>query len=359
MADYTVGIIGTGRPLRTEGATGYGMAHRHMAGYRNSGRCKLVAVADIKEENGRAFVEQYNPGAAVYTDYMDMMREAEPDVVSVCLWPHLHGRVVGDVAPFEPAAIHCEKPMDVHWDASMRMHETCREHGVQLTINHQRRFNKPFLKARSLIDEGEIGEIRRMETAWHNLFDSGTHWLDMLFYFNDETPAEWVLGQIEISGGKRIFGALVEGQAVATFRCENGVRATMFTGKDHQDLGCMIRVIGTEGILEIMESAPWLRVHRSAEGGWEEIDTGESIHDDAAIYRGIDDLLDCLESGETPLLSSNNAIRATEIFFAAYESSRRRGRVDLPLQPGPSALLQMVESGALELPDGVGPGPTG
>lgn len=324
------------------------MAHRHMAGYARSGRCELVAVADINRENAEAFVAEHNPEAKIYADYTDMMREAEPDVVSVCLWPHLHGKVVCDIAPARPMAIHCEKPMDVHWDAAVRMHEICTEHGVQLTINHQRRYNKPFLEAKRLLAEGEIGRIRRMEAAWHNLFDSGTHWLDMMFYFNDETPVQWALGQIDIRGAGRAFGALMEGQGLVTFRFENGVRATMFSGKDNTDLGCFIRVTGEDGVLEITTSDPWLRVHRFDKPGWREVDTGESIHDDAAIYRGIQNLLDCLESGQKPLLSSENALRATEIIFAAYESSRRRGRVDLPLGPAPSALLQMVESGVLE-----------
>ncbi len=349
MAKYRVGIIGTGRPRRTEGATGFGMAHRHMAGYAQSGRCELVAVADIKQENAEAFVREHNPQARVFTDYMDMMREEAPDVVSVCLWPHLHGKVVCDVAPLRPKAIHCEKPMDVHWDAAVAMHRACKEHDVQLTVNHQRRFNKPLLEAKSLVDEGAIGPITRMEAAWGNLFDAGTHWLDMLFYFNNDTPAQWALGQVDIRREKRIFGALVEGQGIVTFRFENGVRATMFAGVDHEDLGCMIRVIGREGLLEILSGPPWLRMHQLSEPGWQELDTGETIHDNAAIYRGIEDLLDCLESGETPLLSSDNAIRATEIIFSAYESSRRRARIDLPLEAGPSALLTMVESGELAL----------
>jgi len=352
-AKYRVAMIGCGKPLKTEGATGFGMAHRHMAGYAGSGRCDLVAVADIKEENAEAFVSAHNPDARLYTDYMAMMEAESPEIVSVCLWPHLHAKAVCDILPFKPRAIHCEKPMDVHWDAALRMHRACKDDGVQLTINHQRRFNKPLLKAKSLLEEGAIGAILRMEAAWGNLFDSGTHWLDMLFHFNNDTLARWALGQIDIRGAHRVFGALVEGQGVVTFRFENGVRATMFAGMDHEDLGCMIRVIGEEGTLEILPGQPWLRIRRLSAPGWREIDTGETIHDDAAIGRGIVDLLDCLETGRTPLLSSDHAIRATEIIFAAYESSRRRARVDLPLEPGPSALVAMVESGELELAEGV------
>jgi predicted dehydrogenase len=157
---------------------------------------------------------------------------------------------------------------------------------------------------------------------------------------------------VDIRGARRIFGALNEGQGVVTFRFENGVRATMFSGKDNADLGCFIRVSGDKGVLEITTAEPWLRVHELDRPGWQQFDTGESIHDDAAIYRGIDNLLACLETGGTPLLSSKNALRATEIIFAAYESSRRRARVDLPLPPGPSALLEMVASGEMEYKEG-------
>ncbi len=349
---YRVAVIGCGRPRGSEGASGFGMAHRHMAGYRQSGRCELVAVADLDRENAAAFVQEWDPRARCYTDYMEMMRQEQPDIVSICLWPHLHARVVCDIAPLGLRAIHCEKPMDVHWDAALRMHRVCEEQGVQLTINHQRRYNKPFLKAKELLDAGAVGAVQRMDAAWHNLSDSGTHWLDMLFYFNNETPAQWALGQIDVRGARRIFGALNEGQGVVTFHCENGVRATMFSGKDNADLGCFIRVSGERGTLEITTQGTWLRLHEFDKPGWQVFDTGESIHDDAAIYRGIDNLLECLETGAMPLLSSANALRATEIIFAAYESSRRRARVDLPLEPGPSALLAMVESGELKLEEG-------
>ena len=203
---YKVGVIGCGKPRGSEGATGFGMAHRHMVGFQKTGRCELAAVADINRDNAEAFVREHNPQAAVYSDYADMMSGGDLDLISVSLWPHLHAKVVCDIAPCKPKAIHCEKPMDIHWDACLRMHQACKDHGVQLTINHQRRYNKPFGKAKSLLDEGAIGRILRMETAWGNLFDAGTHWLDMLFYFNNDTPAQWALGQIDLRRGRQAQG---------------------------------------------------------------------------------------------------------------------------------------------------------
>jgi hypothetical protein len=57
------------------------------------------------------------------------------------------------------------------------------------------------------------------------------------------------------------------------------------------------------------------------------------------------DLLDCLETGREPELSSRKALRVTELIFATYESSRRRGRVTLPLEIDDSPLLTGLEQG--------------
>ncbi|HVU25413.1 MAG TPA: Gfo/Idh/MocA family oxidoreductase [Opitutus sp.] len=341
-----VAIVGCGRPQIS--LQGFGMAHRHMAGYRASGRCTLAAVADISEANARAFVAEHQPAAAVFADYREMMDRVRPDVVSVCLWPHLHAESVGAIAPFRPRAILCEKPMDIHWDAALRMHATCREHGVLLAINHQRRFNLPLAKARELLEGGAIGRLRRLEGAWHNLADAGTHVLDLMFCFNGDSPADWVLGQIDVRDSKQAFGAINPGHGFTEFRFRNGVRALYRFGKDHAELGALLRLVGEDGVIEILFDAPWLRVRRAGQPMWEVIDTGENIHDDKAIYRGIADLLASLDSGAVPQLASERALRATEVIFATYESSRRRARVDLPLPPGRCALLSMIESGELK-----------
>lgn len=318
-----------------------------MAGYTLSGRCTLAAVVDLSRENAEAFVATHHPAAKIFADTRAMMAEIQPDVVSICLWPHLHASVVGMCAPFRPRVIFCEKPMDIHWDAALRMHEVCRENGVQLAINHQRRFNRPIARAKALLDEGAIGRLERLEGAWHNIADSGTHVLDLMFFFNDDTPADWVLGQIDMRGAQTIFGAMHAGHGISEFRFKNGVRSIFHFGKDHAELGCLLRVTGDAGVIEILFDAPWLRVRRAGQRDWEVIDTGENIHDDQAIYRAIADILASLDSGTRPQLASENALRPTEIIFATHESARRRARIDLPLAPCRCAMLELLDAGEL------------
>jgi len=341
-------VIGCGKPWKSEGATGFGMAHSHARAYLATGCCDLAAVADIVRENAEAFAAQYG-GPAVFTDYGEMLETVRPDVVSICVWPKLHAPMVLDCVSAGARAIHCEKPMAPTWGEAKAMHRAAVSKGVQLTFNHQRRFLAPMQEARRLLREGAIGELTRLEASCPNLMDWGTHWIDMLFFFNGETPAEWVLGQIDARAPEPLFGLEHENQALCQVKLRNGVRGLVFTGHDN-DIGCQLRLVGSAGAIELDNPRPCLRLRSRGRGRWQGIETGETLHGNEAIHRGVADLVRCLESGEEPELSSHKALRATEVIFATYESSRRRGRVDLPLEPDDSALLTMLAEGSLASP---------
>jgi predicted dehydrogenase len=155
-----------------------------------------------------------------------MLAEEKLDVVSICTWPHLHAPMVITAAEAGVAAIHCEKPMATTFGDAKRMNQVCIDRGVQLTFNHQRRFGTPFVKARQLLREGAIGKLLRLEAQCANLYDWGTHWFDMFFYFNEQTPAEWVIGQVETRGDSQIFGVHVEGQGISHIKFKNDVRGS-------------------------------------------------------------------------------------------------------------------------------------
>jgi hypothetical protein len=63
------------------------------------------------------------------------------------------------------------------------------------------------------------------------------------------------------------------------------------------------------------------------------------------IERAIADAVDGLTRDVEPELSGRNALRATEVIFAAWESARRGGRVDLPLEIADNPLVDMIDSG--------------
>lgn len=342
---YRVGIIGCGRPRLSEGATGFGMSHAHARGYTASPDATIVALADISFENAQAF-QAIHGGERIYTDYRAMLAQEELDIVSISTWPMLHAEMVLAAAESGVKAIHCEKPMAPTFGEARAMVERCEANRVQLTFNHQRRFGPPFRKAKELLQAGAIGPLRRIEGTCDNLFDWGTHWFDMFFFYNDETPAQWVIGQIDSRGSRPIFGALVEGQGVSYFQFENGVHGLLTTGFGSP--GLVNRLVGDTGIIEVGHSQDEpLRLFNAESGGWQTVAVNGGLHGMDLVELGVLDLIDALKTGREPELSGRRALRATELIFATYESSRRRGRVDLPLTIDDSPLVAMLESGAL------------
>jgi predicted dehydrogenase len=368
---YTVAVIGTGADPDDPDTDGFAMAYRHAGAYRRLDSCELTACADVVPENAKNFGEQWDlPDGNVYTDTEKMLTAVEPDIVSVCVPPHIHAPVVMTCAESGVMdAIHCEKPMATRWEDCQKMASACKRAGIQLTFNHQRRFGKPFRKAKSLLENGKIGSLERIELGGKNLFDYGSHLFDLCGYFTDQAMSKWVMAGIEYSEENVQFGAHNENQAIAQWRYTNGVNGLASTG-DGGIVDCHMRLLGSDGLIEIGGEVP-LRVRTGKK--WTTVDTdGEDVHGpretifDAAkqkisaripgatvenarpetyIDRAIADTADALDTGREPELSADNALQATELIFGCWESARRCGRVDFPLEIDDNPLKAMVESG--------------
>ncbi len=338
MALFRAAVLGCG-----------GRGRSHAAGYAAAPNATLVACADPAAENARALAEKYG-GPRVYADYRVLLEKERPEVVSICTWPHLHREMVEAAIAAGVKAIHCEKPMAPTFGDARAMHVAGERAGVVMTFCHQRRFAPAFRQAREFIRAGALGELAQMEGYCSNLFDWGTHWFDMFHFFNEERPAAWVMGQIDVSVSRQVFGVPVETSGFSHIAWTNGVRGLLVTGHPPEtpSLGKLVEregmvIYGTEGRLEVsVLNGPRLRLRRF---GGKPDETPELPKAEEATVLSVLDLLDCLESGQEPELSSRKALRATELIFATYESSRRRGRVPLPLEIDDSPLLAGLEQG--------------
>jgi predicted dehydrogenase len=196
---------------------------------------------------------------------------------------------------------------------------------------------------------GEIGELVKLEGSCGDIYDYGTHYVDMFGMYTDETPAEWAIGGLDYSKEKLIFGMPVENQGIFLWKYKNGVFAILATGPSGKAIGAHNRLIGSEGVIEVgaPENVP-LRIKRKGSSTWEVLDTqAETLHGPGYIERAIADVVDALLAKREPELSARRALNATEIIFACYESCRRRGLVTLPLDIEDNPLIEMIKSGAL------------
>ena len=209
---------------------------------------------------------------------------------------------------------------------------------MQVNFNHQRRFGPEFRQARELLRSRAIGDLVRLEGSCGNLFDWGNHWFDMFFFYNDERNVDWVLGQVERSGGKSIFGIKVEGQAISQFQFENGVIGILSTNVA-EGWPLSTRVVGTDGFIEAALRTDPLRIWDKGSDKWETVALEGENSLEATVARGVMDAVESLKFGREPELSSRKVIKATELIFATYESARRGGRIDLPVVADDSTVL--------------------
>lgn len=339
MAEYRSAILGCG-----------GRGRAHAEGYAAAPNVEIVACADPVEENAARLAERCGVPHR-YADYRALLEEHRPDVVSICTWPHLHKEMVDAAVAAGVKGIHCEKPMAPTYGESKAMHEACERAGVKMTFCHQRRFTPEFRKARELLRNGAIGDTVRLEGYCSNLYDWGTHWFDMMGFFNRDRRASWVMGQIDVRYDRKVFAVPVETSGLSHVYWDNGVWGLLVTSNDPDTprLGRLVEregfvIHGTEGRMDIhVASGPTLRVRRFGQPAdeWPQL----SATQDATVLSVLD-LLACLGTHREPELSSRKALQATELIFATYESSRKRGRVDLPLQIEDSPLIAGLERGS-------------
>lgn len=364
MGNYTVAVIGTGPDPSDPSVEGFAMGYRHAEAFGGDERCELVGCADVVPENAAAFAREFDlPEDVTYTNYQKLLADRDPDIVTVAVPPGVHHDiVVGCARSGVVDAIHCEKPIADTWGAAQRTVQECWRHDVQLTFNRQRRFGKPFTEAKRLIDAGEIGELERIEIGWGDFYDTGAHTIDLAGMFNDEHAAEWVLANLDYREEDVRFGAHQENQMWAQWRYENGVYGVLSTGEGAGLVGGSLVLQGTEGTLRIdVDDGPMLELEHGDTREAIDVD-GETMHhtgDETDRFgsafqdRSAAEVVDALDEDREPTHSGRIGLNTAEIIFAGYESVRRRGRVDLPLDVDDNALEALVEAGELA------PEPTG
>ncbi|MFC6993500.1 Gfo/Idh/MocA family protein [Haladaptatus sp. GCM10025707] len=344
MTAVTVAFIGTGpNPENPQWGTSAAMAYRHARAYDHLDQCTLVACADLVRDHAEAFAEEFGFDA-VYEDYGEMLRKVQPDIVSVCTPVPTHAPIVTDVAASgHVRAIHCEKPMASVWKDCEEMAAVCDEHDVQLSFNHQRRYAEETETTKRLLDDGELGDIERFEIGGLNLFDFGSHLIDLCNYFNGERPAEWALCQIDYTEENVRYGTHNENRALASWAYENGVNALLASGSDADLVDCLVRVCCTGGTVELWpdDGEATMRVRRTGEEAFEEYECDER----QMILGAIEDVVTSLQDGTEPLVSAANVLNANEIIFGCWESVRQHGRVEFPIDIDDNPLESMVEDG--------------
>lgn len=353
MDKYKVGIIGCGRvasllehdKLREHPCT-------HAGAYAAVDKTEIVAGCDINEDRLRRFGKEWG-AKALYEDYREMLERQDLDIVSVCTWGDTHPEITIAAAEAGVKGIICEKPIALSLTEADQMIETVKRCNTALVINHERRWSSNYHKAKELIEEGVIGKVELINAntlsggygcVWdsksspviledYTLVRDGTHLMDMLTFFAGE-PA-WVSGFVEME--PRETGVFVSDVAHGIIHFKSGVIASVESSGGREYFNFELDIQGSRGRILIGNEAlaMWeTDVSPRYEGFWElaERPFPAPAKQKNIFIGGVEDIIECIETGKESISSGNEARMALEMIMALYESARQDGvKVKIPL----------------------------
>ncbi len=328
---YRVGIIGCG-----------GISTAHANAYKAIESTEIVAAAEPAPERRAKFDETYNV-VSLYENYREMLANEKLDIVSICTWPPLHCEMTVAAAESGVKAILCEKPMALNLGEANRMVEACEKAGTKLVIGHQHRFDPQATQAAELIKGNAIGHLQWVFGYCNSrdLLSNGTHVVDLMRYFVDDSPIKWVMGQIDRPTDKVDFGHHVEHNAIGHWQFENGVHGLIAQG-DLAPSGYAFQLCGTAGLISV--NAPeGYKLQVITKNG--ELDCAiETVNSHQAE---IEALIAWLEGGPPHRARGENGRATLEVLMAIMESSRLHRAIYLPLETLESPLELMIQGGQI------------
>lgn len=119
---------------------------------------EIVALCDIVPEKAQLLKEKYSLQAEVFSDYKEMLRKVNPELVAIATVSGTHGEI----------AIYCaengfnfmvEKPMAMSIDEANKVIAAAEKSGVTAGVCHQNRFNIAVQELRRAIDDDRFGKL--------------------------------------------------------------------------------------------------------------------------------------------------------------------------------------------------------
>ncbi|MGQ3414282.1 Gfo/Idh/MocA family protein [Natrinema sp. LN54] len=140
------------------------VSRAHLAGAQNNPDMELVAVCDLDEELARERAREF--GTMAVTDFTELLDEL--DCLHVCTPVQTHFEIARQAIEAGVGVI-IEKPATVTAEEVEQLQTLSREHDTPVTVIHNHLFYPAVRKARELIDAGELGHVKSVDTLYAGL----------------------------------------------------------------------------------------------------------------------------------------------------------------------------------------------
>lgn len=361
MDKIKVCIVGCGR-----------IATLNVLGYKNHPDAEVYAVCDVNEERAREFAAEVGAGV-IYTDYDQACADADIQVMELLVPHHLHCKMAVQACN-AGKHVSVQKPMAMSLEECDTMIEAARKNGVKLKVYENFIFYPPYVKAKELIEAGEIGEpltIRikmnagKRDNAWKIdpatwswrmqeqtcgggplVFDDGNHKFSIARYFMgepekvfayiDATPME---GRTYTKPDGTVVQFYEDAPAMITWKYKNSGKYGVFDITYSKDLvidtkyyACdeRVEITGSKGVIWIMGctanmlSLPSVIVYKEGETHKYEIERSDWSY---SFIDSTQDFIDAIKNDRRPRLSGEEGREVLKFSIAAIQSSNEKREI--------------------------------
>ena len=347
MNPIRVAIVGCGR-----------ISELHQMGYRGLTDAKIVAVCDTNKSRARKKAKEWGVDK-IYTAYPQLLEDKEVDLIELLTPHHLHCPMTVQAAQ-AGKHISVQKPMALSALEADKMITAAKEAGVMLRVYETFVYYPPAVRARAMIDAGEIGDVRAVrmhvstgtaDTSWKVplsawvwrfnekqcgggplVFDHGYHLFSLAYYLGgpvekvfawiDQTPVREAGGTVKIDAPAAIIFQYKASHRYGLLDIEHTPKMRIYS--DYYADDDRIEVIGENGILLINRytaktiDLPALMLFK--DGKTTPIPViGEEWHD--SFIAATQDCIGKLKAGEQPRLDGPAGKAVLQFSLAALQSA--------------------------------------
>lgn len=194
--------------------------------FENAPFVEIVSVCTRNIENAKKASEQH--GIPSYTNNEDdVINDKSIDAIDICT-PNIYHYETAKKAILAGKHVYCEKPLAVTYEQAKELSRLAKVHRVKCHMVFNNRFLSPILKAKELIDRGELGRILSFSCEYHHssaldvnktgwkqdrsicgggvLFDLGSHAVDLIYHLCGKFKTVYGKGQIAFPKRKGVNG---------------------------------------------------------------------------------------------------------------------------------------------------------
>ena len=267
MESMKIGIAGVGR---------IGKIHlENILQYFPGADIKIVADPS---SDAKTYVEEKN--LRYSSKYNDIIKSKDINTAIICSPTDTHADFVVEAAR-AGKHIFCEKPLDLSFERVVEVLKIVRESGVKLMLGFNRRFDPNFMKIKSMVSEGKIGDPQILKITSRDpgppplsyvkvsgglFMDMAIHDFDMARYIMDKKVTE-VYAKGAVLVDPEIGAAGDIDSALTTLTFEDGTLANIDNSrKAIYGYDQRLEVFGSDGMVKADNNFPDNHQYFGADG---------------------------------------------------------------------------------------------